>query len=65
MIVFVAELTSDQATELSTLQYTDDSFFNPFEHDGNWYISEIEVLNCDFITWVRRLPLIEIDISQE
>lgn len=65
MIVFAAEITSEQATELTGVEYTQDSLFKPFEHNGKWYISEVEVLDCSFIRWVRRLPLIEININQE
>jgi hypothetical protein len=64
MMIWVAEITSEQAEYLRNEEYTNSSFFNPFEVEGIWYISEEEVLGCDnpILLWVRRLPLKEIEI---
>ena len=64
-MIYVAELTQEQAEQLSGERYNDSSYFNPFEISGKWYISELEVLNCTTLLWVRRLPLIQIEIVED
>lgn len=61
-MIYLAQLTQEQAEQLSGELYNDSSYFNPFEIGGKWYISELEVLNCTTLLWVRRLPLIQIEI---
>ena len=45
-MIYVAEITQEQAEQLRGERYNDSSYFNPFEVNGKWYISELEVLNC-------------------
>ena len=61
-MIYVAEITQEQAEQLRGERYNDSSYFNPFEVNGKWYISELEVLNCTTLLWVRRLPLVQIEI---
>jgi len=61
-MIYLAQLTQEQAEQLSGELYNDSSYFNSFEIGGKWYISELEVLNCTTLLWVRRLPLIQIEI---
>lgn len=64
-MIYVAEITQEQAEQLSGERYNDSSYFNPFEVNGKWYISEEEVLNCTTLLWVRRLPLVQIEMTNE
>ena len=58
-MILVAQLTEEQAVELSTIEFIPDTFFNPIQDiNGTWIISVEEVEQCT-IQWVKELPLIE------
>jgi hypothetical protein len=54
-------LTIEQKNELIGQQFAPDSYFNPFEHEENWYISieEMEFCTNEKVMWVKDLQLIE------
>jgi hypothetical protein len=55
----VAQLTPEQAEQLTGLEFAPDSFFNPIQDaDGNWIIS-IEEVEQTTIDWLKELPRIE------
>lgn len=57
----VAEITLEQAFELKGHKYSELHFFNPLKINGKWYISEIEVNECQNFEWVKKLEIIEIE----
>ena len=58
-MIYVYQLTQEQAQELTGVQYVPDMTFNPIEDaNGNWVISGEEV-NLTSIDWVKQLPKIE------
>jgi hypothetical protein len=55
----VAQLTPEQAEQLTGLEFAPDNFFNPIQDaDGNWIIS-LEEVEQTTIDWVKELPRIE------
>ena len=55
-----AKLTYEQADLLIGKKWAKDSLFNPLQDvDGNWYISEEEVMGCNVsgLEWVNDLKL--------
>jgi hypothetical protein len=55
----VALLTTEQAEQLTGIEFAPDNFFNPIQDaDGNWIIS-LEEVEQTKIEWVKELPLIQ------
>jgi hypothetical protein len=57
----IAQLTDDQAKELTGKEWQPDSFFAPFKTQNGWAISEQEVNGCETkgLEWVCKLPLVD------
>lgn len=58
----VAKLTQQQADEIIGVQYKPDCYFNPIQDaNGNWVISNDEVIQCANLSvmWVNELPVID------
>ena len=58
-MILVAQLTEEQAVELSTIEFVPDTFFNPIQDINNIWIISLEEVNQCSIEWVKELPLIE------
>ena len=55
----VAQLTTEQAEQLTGIEFAPDNFFNPIQDaDGNFIIS-LEEVEQTTIDWVKTLPRIE------
>lgn len=57
----IAILTEEQKNILQGKMFSENSFFNPFALNGNFYISEIEVkenANSE-VSWVNSLDLVD------
>lgn len=61
--MMIAAITTEQAEQLRGQMYRDNSYFEPFEIDGQWFISEQEVKYCDRpdFAWVNDLTLQQIE----
>jgi uncharacterized protein (UPF0262 family) len=58
-MIYVHQLTEEQAQSLVGVDFVEDNYFNPIEDaDGNYVIS-IEEVEQTSIEWVKSLPLIE------
>lgn len=58
-MIYVHQLTEDQAQSLIGVEFMPDNYFNPIQDaDGNYVIS-IEEVEQTSIEWVKSLPLIE------
>jgi uncharacterized protein (UPF0262 family) len=58
-MIYVHQLTEEQAQSLIGVDFVEDNYFNPIEDaDGNYVIS-IEEVEQTSIEWVKSLPLIE------
>lgn len=58
-MIYVHQLTYEQAQSLIGVDFVEDNYFNPIEDaDGNYVIS-IEEVEQTLIEWVKSLPLIE------
>lgn len=57
-----AILTETQKNILQGLMFKENSFFSPFERNGQWYISEAEVLqnNNLNVNWVNNLTVVDL-----
>ena len=57
----VAKITQEKAQELIGKEYAPFSYFNPFEKDNEWYVSEKEAEFLD----ANEYEITEINISDE
>jgi hypothetical protein len=58
-MIYVYQLTEEQANSLLEVEFIPDNYFNPIQdNNGNWVISTEEVEQCS-IDWVKELTLIE------
>jgi hypothetical protein len=58
-MIYVYQLTEEQANSLRGVEFIPDNYFNPIQdNNGNWVISIEEVEQCS-IQWVKELTLIE------
>ncbi len=58
-MIYVYQLTEEQANSLIGVEFITDNYFNPIQdNNGNWVISIEEVEQCS-IQWVKELTLIE------
>ena len=57
-----AILTETQKNILQGLMFNENSFFSPFQRNGQWYISEAEVLqnNNANVSWVNNLNIVDL-----
>lgn len=60
-MALLAPITTEQAQELTGQPYTYGSYFNPFQIDGQWYISAEEVRDCVTVAWVNELEVVEVE----
>jgi hypothetical protein len=63
-MVRLAEITEGQAQELSGVEFASGRYFNPVVINGKHYISEVEVLDCVSVEWVKSLEIVEVEIEQ-
>ena len=63
-MVRVAEITEAQAQELSGVEYSSGRYFNPIVINSKHYISEVEVVDCVTVEWVKSLEIVEVEIEQ-
>jgi len=64
-MALLAQITASQAEELTGLEYTEGSFFNPIQIGEDWYISAEEVRDCVTVEWVKDLAMTEVELPIE